>query len=111
MKKQLLTEGGIMNRLKSFKVDGLRTSGHLTGATRVGSITSKHPRRSRCWLPILVAAVLFAASPAPLLAGGGQHYPNGVTDFMSGVLPPPGFYWLNYLTYITKDKLADRDGN
>ncbi len=76
-----------------------------------GRMTWTH-KQSRRLLPILIAVALFIPSTTtPVWAGGGQHYPNGLTDFMSGVLPPPGFYWLNYLTYISKDKLADRDGN
>lgn len=45
------------------------------------------------------------------LPGAGQHYPNGSSDIMGGVLPPPGTYWINYLAYIGKDELLDQDGD
>ena len=44
-------------------------------------------------------------------AGGGQHYPNGVEDFMVGALPPPGTYLVNYMLYVKKDSLKDNSGN
>lgn len=44
-------------------------------------------------------------------AGGGQHYPNGVEDFMVGAMPPPGVYLVNYLLYVKKDSLKDNSGN
>ncbi len=50
-------------------------------------------------ISILALAVLFTAGPALATEGGGGAYPNGVEDFMSGALPPPGTYFLNYLTY------------
>ena len=27
---------------------------------------------------------------------GGGAYPNGAEDFMSGAIPPPGFYFIDY---------------
>jgi hypothetical protein len=43
--------------------------------------------------------------------GGGGAYPNGAEDFMSGAVPPPGTYFLDYLTYYKADKLKDGSGN
>ncbi|MCX8030703.1 MAG: transporter [Thermodesulfovibrionales bacterium] len=42
--------------------------------------------------------------------GGGGAYPNGAEDFMSGAVPPPGTYFLNYLTYYTADRFNDGSG-
>ncbi len=66
------------------------------------------------WQKTLIALVAAVALGTPALAGlpgAGQHYPNGSSDIMGGVLPPPGFYWVNYLAYIGKDKLADNNGD
>lgn len=75
---------------------------------------SAHRATTR-WLPrTLLVLALALALGSPVWAGipgAGQHYPNGSSDFMGGVLPPPGTYWLNYLAYIGKDKLLDKDGN
>ncbi|MHB8763630.1 MAG: SphA family protein [Deferrisomatales bacterium] len=69
-----------------------------------------HHRWPRTLTALAVALAL--ATPAVAgLPGAGQHYPNGSSDIMGGVLPPPGFYWINYLAYIGKDKLADKDGD
>lgn len=35
---------------------------------------------------------------------GGGAYPNGAEDFMAGAVPPPGTYFLDYLTYYKADK-------
>lgn len=43
--------------------------------------------------------------------GGGGAYPNGAEDFMSGAVPPPGMYYLNYLTHYSADSLKDNSGN
>lgn len=43
--------------------------------------------------------------------GGGGAYPNGAEGFMAGAVPPPGFYYLNYLTNYSADALMDNDGN
>ncbi len=42
--------------------------------------------------------------------GGGGAYPNGAEDFMAGAVPPPGTYFLNYLTYYSADKFMDKNG-
>jgi len=55
-------------------------------------------------IPIILFSPLFA------FAGGGQHYPLGVDSFLIGVLPPPGFYFKEYLSYYTATKLKDDSG-
>lgn len=43
--------------------------------------------------------------------GGGNSYPNGAESIMAGAVPPPGFYFVNYLNYYTADKLLDNKGD
>jgi len=59
---------------------------------------------------IIFVVVSFIAS-GQAFAIGGQHYPNGAEDFVVGILPPPGNYFINYLGYISKDELRDADGD
>ncbi len=65
----------------------------------------------RCFLLVLIAALLSLSTPARSWAGGGQHYPNGVEDFVVGALPPPGAYLVNYLLFIQKNELKDDSGD
>nr|HPG72462.1 transporter [Syntrophales bacterium] len=62
------------------------------------------------WVVVLVAAAALA-SPALATEGGGGAYPNGAEGFMAGALPPPGTYFINYLTYYTASKFKDNNGN
>ncbi len=43
--------------------------------------------------------------------GGGSTYPSGVENFMSGAVPPPGFYILGYANAYQADKFRDGGGN
>ncbi len=43
--------------------------------------------------------------------GGGSAYPNGAEDFMSGALPPPGTYFLDYVDYYRARALKDENGD
>jgi hypothetical protein len=43
--------------------------------------------------------------------GGGGHYPNGAEDFMVGALPPPGTYFINYLSWYSADSFRDDSGD
>lgn len=58
----------------------------------------------------LVTALAFCG-PAGATEGGGGAYPNGAEDFMTGALPPPGTYFLNYLTWYHATEFKDGDGN
>lgn len=62
---------------------------------------------------ILAATALLLSTVATVHAteGGGGAYPNGAEDFMSGAVPPPGTYFINYFDYYTADKFADKNGN
>jgi len=43
--------------------------------------------------------------------GGGGAYPNGAEGIMTGALPPPGNYLIDYNLYYAADSLMDGDGN
>jgi hypothetical protein len=43
--------------------------------------------------------------------GGGGSYPNGIETEMSGVLPPKGWYFINYTTQYKADKVNNANGN
>lgn len=61
-----------------------------------------------------VAATLCVATFATALhatENGGGAYPNGTEGFMSGAIPPPGFYYLNYLTNYSANALMDKNGD
>lgn len=58
-----------------------------------------------------MAAALALATPAAATEGGGGHYPNGAEDFMVGALPPPGTYFINYLSWYSADSFRDDNGD
>jgi len=62
-------------------------------------------------LTVAVLTALTFAGPARATEGGGGAYPNGAEDFMTGALPPPGTYFLNYLTWYHATEFKDKDGN
>jgi hypothetical protein len=41
---------------------------------------------------------------------GGGAYPNGAEDFMSGAVPPPGTYFINYFLYYSAYKFKGNNG-
>ncbi len=47
----------------------------------------------------------------PAFAGGGQSYPNGAEGFLSGAVPPPGFYLIDYLYNYSSDSMKDNKGD
>lgn len=61
-------------------------------------------------LIFMFALILFFENNIYATEGGGGAYPNGAEDFMAGAVPPPGTYFLNYLTYYTADKFMDNSG-
>ena len=61
-----------------------------------------------------IVATAFAATLGTGLQateGGGGAYPNGAEGFMAGAVPPPGLYYLNYLTNYSADALMDNNGD
>lgn len=70
------------------------------------------PKRSRSRQRLAIGLVLLlGAATGHTTEGGGGHYPNGAEDFMAGALPPPGQYFLNYLSYYTADQFKDDQGD
>jgi len=65
--------------------------------------------RRACAAICLVLCLVLSGSP--VLAGGGQSYPNGAEAFMSGAIPPPGFYFIDYLYYYSADTMKDDNGD
>lgn len=61
-------------------------------------------------LPLFFAALLLTFS-SQAMAGGGQSYPNGAEAFLSGAVPPPGFYFIDYLYYYNADNMKDDNGD
>ena len=43
--------------------------------------------------------------------GGGGSYPNGAEDFLAGMLPPPGTYFINYFSYYRANNIKDNSGD
>jgi hypothetical protein len=58
-----------------------------------------------------IALALGAVVPAWATESGGGHYPNGAEDFMSGALPPPGTYFLNYLSWYNAGSFRNDSGD
>src|SRR3972149_365052 len=56
---------------------------------------------------ILTSVNVYATEIGPNMGA----YPNGAEDFMSGAVPPPGTYFINYFLYYTADEFNDGDGN
>jgi hypothetical protein len=62
----------------------------------------------------LLFASLAAALAAPLAGAtetGGSSYPMGAENYLSGAMPPPGFYTLVFANRYSADKLKDGQGN
>ena len=68
-------------------------------------------QHNRLFRATWIAAALFLSSVTMSWGGGGQHYPNGVEDFMVGALPPPGTYLVNYMILARKNSIRDNSGN
>jgi hypothetical protein len=71
-------------------------------------------RRMTLFLAFSLMVTIFISQgffPVDSLAteNGGGAYPNGAEDFMSGAVPPPGFYFINYFTYYSSDKFKIKD--
>ena len=66
--------------------------------------------RSTLHLSTLLLAIL-AAGPSFATEGGGSIYPNGVENYMTGALPPPGTYGMVYGNLYSADRANDAHGN
>ena len=67
-------------------------------------------RRLPEWFTIGLVTSVALFSPLSALAGGVNHEPLGAEAFLAGVLPPPGIYLKEYLSYYTADKLKNDSG-
>ena len=56
---------------------------------------------------------LGASLPGVALAteGGGTSYPLGAENYMSGAMPPPGFYGQLFVNHYEADNLRGNDGS
>lgn len=61
---------------------------------------------------IILAGVLLlsVAAMANATEVGGSAYHNGAEDFMTGAVPPPGNYYINYFNYYAADKFKNDSG-
>lgn len=67
--------------------------------------------RSARRLAVAAALLVTMAVPAARATEGASQYPDGAEGFMAGAVPPPGFYFLNYLTHYSADRLNDGSGD
>lgn len=67
--------------------------------------------RKTAFILAIAVFTMTAAVSSYASEGGGNSYPNGAESIMAGAVPPPGFYFINYLNYYTADKIADNDGD
>lgn len=58
----------------------------------------------------LIIYSILVISKAVFATEGGGAYPNGAEDFMSGAVPPPGFYYINYTIGYFSDTFRDSHG-
>ena len=61
-------------------------------------------------MTVLVTSVILLFPPLFVFAGEVNHEPLGAEAFLVGILPPPGFYIKEYLSYYTADKLKNDGG-
>jgi hypothetical protein len=64
-----------------------------------------------CFLLVFIFLSYVGISKVYATEGGGGAYPHGAEDFMSGAVPPPGTYFLNYLNYYSANKFRDGKGD
>ena len=60
---------------------------------------------------VMVVLIGFCCNSAKATENGGTSYPIGADGFLGGVLPPPGFYYVNYLAHYTTNQFNDKNGN
>lgn len=69
-------------------------------------------RRSSFLVLMFIAAfIMFTAQGSYATEGGGGAYANGAEDSMSGNVPGPGFWFVNYTNYYNADSFKDNNGN
>jgi hypothetical protein len=80
------------------------------GKEKVKAVVSRFRSLAIALLAVICLATV-ASTTAQATEGGGGAYPNGAEDFMSGAVPPPGTYFINYFDYYSADKFAGNNGN
>ena len=60
---------------------------------------------------IVLSLCVLKATDVSATENGGSAYPNGVEDFMSGALPPPGTYFIDYISYYHANDFKDSNGD
>lgn len=72
-----------------------------------------HYKKKICTLlfTLVTATAMLTGTTALATEGGGGAGANGAEDIYAGAIPPAGFYYLNYLTYYTADRLNNGNGN
>lgn len=62
-------------------------------------------------LSVVMLFVTTTTNDAFATEGGGNAYPNGAEDFWCGLIPPPGFYFINYFLYYHADDFNNKHGD
>jgi hypothetical protein len=62
------------------------------------------------WMRVLLAGGALAGATASATEGGGSSYPMGAENYLSGAMPPPGFYTLAFVNHYAADELKDDAG-
>jgi hypothetical protein len=62
------------------------------------------------FLSVLVIVLFFSVSAFATESGGGA-YANGAEGTVTGMLPPPGFYAINYVNFYRADSFKDNNGD
>ncbi|TQK01100.1 transporter [Herbaspirillum sp. SJZ107] len=60
---------------------------------------------------VLLAGAALVATAASATEGGGSSYPMGAENYLTGAMPPPGFYTLAFINHYSGDELKDGAGN
>ena len=60
---------------------------------------------------LFAALCCTAVAPAGATELGGGAYPLGAEGIMAGAVPPPGLYFINYLTWYSADSFRDGNGD
>jgi len=59
---------------------------------------------------LVIFSLIVFSSVCLATENGGGAYPNGAEDFMSGAVPPPGFYYVHYAVGYFSDSFRDSHG-
>jgi hypothetical protein len=72
-----------------------------------------HCKKISVFVVLLSVSFLLAFTGVNVYAteGGSGAYPNGAEDFMSGAVPPPGYYFINYFLYYHADEFNKGSGD